>query len=192
MEVFDDGSGPAIFIGGDFRRVPGWEQALRIVRWDGSDWAQVGEGFDGPVNALTVFDDGGGPALYAAGAFTHSGDVPLAGIARWAGGAWGPLGSGLDGAATGMAVFSPPGVRPALVAAGEFASAGGQASPGFGAWLGCVCRSDFDGNGSVDTRDVLAFLNAWTAGEPSGDFNGDGTLDTRDVLAFLNAWAFGC
>ncbi|HZW08927.1 MAG TPA: GC-type dockerin domain-anchored protein [Phycisphaerales bacterium] len=192
METFDDGSGQALFVGGDFRRVPGWETALRIVRWDGSDWAQVGDGFDGPVNALTVFDDGSGPALYAAGAFAHSGDAPLAGIARWDGAAWSPLGSGLDGPATASAVFAPAGSRPALVGAGGFTRAGGGASPGFAAWLGCGCRADFDADGAVDTRDVLAFLNAWTAGDGAADFNGDGVLDTRDVLAFLNAWSAGC
>lgn len=54
------------------------------------------------------------------------------------------------------------------------------------------CAADFNGDGSVNTLDVLAFLNAWSAGDPSGDFNGDGGIDTRDVLAFLNAWTVGC
>jgi hypothetical protein len=35
---------------------------------------------------------------------------------------------------------------------------------------------------------VLAFLNAWTAGQGAGDFNDDGDINTLDVLAFLNAW----
>ncbi len=55
-----------------------------------------------------------------------------------------------------------------------------------------ACRADFNGDGSVNTLDVLAFLNAWSAGEPGGDFNGDGTINTLDVLAFLNAWSTGC
>jgi 1,4-alpha-glucan branching enzyme len=54
------------------------------------------------------------------------------------------------------------------------------------------CAADFNGDGVVDTRDVLSFLNAWSAGEAEADFNGDGTIDTRDVLAFLNAWSEGC
>jgi hypothetical protein len=44
----------------------------------------------------------------------------------------------------------------------------------------------------VDTRDVLAFLNAWTAQDPGADVNGDGVVDTRDVIAFLNPWTAGC
>ena len=55
-----------------------------------------------------------------------------------------------------------------------------------------ACPADFNGDGAVNTMDVLAFLNAWVSGEPGGDFNGDGTINTMDVLAFLNAWAAGC
>ncbi len=54
------------------------------------------------------------------------------------------------------------------------------------------CPADFNDDGVVNTQDVLAFLNAWSAGDPSADFNADGAVDTRDVLAFLNAWSVGC
>jgi hypothetical protein len=54
------------------------------------------------------------------------------------------------------------------------------------------CPADFNADGAVNTLDVLAFLNAWSAGEPSADFNADGTVNTLDVLAFLNAWSAGC
>ena len=58
--------------------------------------------------------------------------------------------------------------------------------------IGTPCDADFNGDGAVNTLDVLAFLNAWTAGDTSADFNGDGTINTLDVLAFLNAWTAGC
>lgn len=54
------------------------------------------------------------------------------------------------------------------------------------------CLPDFDGDGVVDTRDVIVFLAAWNLGEPGADFNGDGRIDTRDVVLFLNAWVAGC
>jgi len=54
------------------------------------------------------------------------------------------------------------------------------------------CAADFNGDGSVNTLDVLGFLNAWAAGDSSADFNGDGAVNTLDVLAFLNAWVSGC
>ena len=55
-----------------------------------------------------------------------------------------------------------------------------------------TCPADFNGDGTVNTLDVLSFLNAWSAQDPSADFNGDGTVNTLDVLAFLNAWSAGC
>ncbi len=54
------------------------------------------------------------------------------------------------------------------------------------------CPADFNGDGQVNTKDVLDFLNAWNAQDPDGDFNGDGVFNSRDVLAFLNAWNAGC
>ncbi|MFG0258746.1 MAG: FG-GAP-like repeat-containing protein [Phycisphaerales bacterium JB041] len=54
------------------------------------------------------------------------------------------------------------------------------------------CVADFNQDGSVNTQDVLAFLNAWNAGEGSADINGDGSVNTQDVLAFLNLWNVGC
>lgn len=54
------------------------------------------------------------------------------------------------------------------------------------------CAADWNGDGVVDSRDVLAFLNDWTASDPDADVNGDGVVDSRDVLAFLNVWNAGC
>ena len=55
-----------------------------------------------------------------------------------------------------------------------------------------TCLADFNGDGLVNTLDVLAFLNAWASGDARADFNGDGAINTLDVLAFLNAWRTGC
>ena len=54
------------------------------------------------------------------------------------------------------------------------------------------CVADFNGDGAVNTQDVLAFLNAWASGDTSADINGDGTVNTQDVLAYLNLWTAGC
>ena len=70
------------------------------------DWAQgfgrPTPGVSGPggydsVFALTTFDDGSGPALYAGGDFSAAGDKAAFGIARWDGSSWSPLGSGVTG-----------------------------------------------------------------------------------------------
>ncbi|QKK09988.1 MAG: hypothetical protein HND58_18755 [Planctomycetota bacterium] len=51
------------------------------------------------------------------------------------------------------------------------------------------CRADINGDGVVNTLDVLFFLNAWSERRPEGDFNEDGVVNTLDVLFFLNAWS---
>jgi hypothetical protein len=48
--------------------------------------------------------------------------------------------------------------------------------------------ADFNGDGDVNTQDVLAFLNAWNNQDPASDCNGDGDVNTQDVLCFLNVW----
>jgi hypothetical protein len=48
------------------------------------------------------------------------------------------------------------------------------------------CPADFDGDGDVDTADLLFLLAAW--GTADGDVDGDGDTDTADLLALLAAW----
>jgi len=48
------------------------------------------------------------------------------------------------------------------------------------------CPWDFDGDGDVDTADLLYLLGAW--GTPYGDVDGDGDTDTADLLALLAHW----
>ena len=54
------------------------------------------------------------------------------------------------------------------------------------------CEADFNGDGTVNSQDFIAFLNAFTAGDPSADFNEDGTVNSQDFIAFLNAFVAGC
>ena len=70
LAVFDDGSGPALYVGGEFTR----RRCIceHIARWNGSGWSALGSGLPHYVEALTAFDDGGGPALCAGGWFTSS------------------------------------------------------------------------------------------------------------------------
>ncbi|MCW5774914.1 MAG: hypothetical protein KIS87_00510 [Phycisphaeraceae bacterium] len=59
-------------------------------------------------------------------------------------------------------------------------------------WMPWWCVADFNRDGVVNTLDVLAFLNAYAAGDASADINRDGVINTLDVLAFLNAYTAGC
>jgi hypothetical protein len=48
------------------------------------------------------------------------------------------------------------------------------------------CPWDFDGNGVVNTADLLFLLGAW--GTPDGDVTGDGLTNTADLLDLLGNW----
>ena len=124
LAVFDDGGGAALYAGGSFMTagftLASGEVANHIARWNGSSWTPLGSGLDSPVDALLVFDDGSGPAIYAGGGFT----VPLGGfgannLAKWDGASWTALGSGSSGWVANlvwaMAVFDD-GSGPALYA----------------------------------------------------------------------------
>lgn len=54
------------------------------------------------------------------------------------------------------------------------------------------CLGDYNQDGTVNTLDVLAFLNDWSNGNLAADCNGDGVVNTIDVLCFLNRWSAGC
>jgi len=68
-------SGPALFISGYLNAV-GEPSFHWIGRWNGSTWSPLAEGLDSIAEALCVFDDGSGPALYAGGTFHQAGGAP--------------------------------------------------------------------------------------------------------------------
>jgi len=133
LEVFDDGSGsgPALYVGGNFTHVGG-RLVNNIAKWDGFSWSSLGSGVSGRVFALKVFDDGlgMGPALYAGGQFTVAGGIIVRSVAKWDGLSWSVLGNGLNGQVEALAVFDDlSGSGPALYAGGTFtATAAGDVS----------------------------------------------------------------
>jgi hypothetical protein len=132
--VFDDGGGPALYVGGDFVNAGG-RPAKHIAKWNGATWSSVGGGISDQVRALAVFDDGTGPALYAAGWFAQAGTAHVNSIAKWNGTSWSALGAGLQGVVDSLGVFDD-GHGSALYAGGEFASAGGAPAKNIAKWDG--------------------------------------------------------
>lgn len=143
LAIFDDGTGPALFAGGDFT-VAGGVLASYIAKWDGERWSTLGTGMSAPVRSLVVFDDGSGngPALYAGGFFATAGGVTVNNIARWNGAAWSSLGTGVSPQSSGvfaLAVYDDgTGGGPALFAGGQFSAAGGVAVGRIAKWNGSV------------------------------------------------------
>ncbi len=119
--VYDDGSGPALYVGGSFN-VAGETVANNIARWDGTTWLPLGRGMNGPVNALAVYKG----ELIAAGAFANR-------IARWDGKSWLPLGSGMNNS-----VFALTEYNGELIAGGYFTTAGGTTVNHIARWDGTI------------------------------------------------------
>jgi hypothetical protein len=140
--VFDDGSGPALYAGGSFWSV-GSVTARSIAKWDGAAWSILGTAQSpgvsgvpgGHVQALTVFDDGTGDALYVGGDFTVAGATPANRIAKWDGFAWSALSGGTDSRVSCMTVFTTSSGS-VLCAGGNFTTAGGGAANHIAKWDG--------------------------------------------------------
>jgi hypothetical protein len=86
MKVFDDGTGPALFVLGRFNRAgdPGGIPANNIAKWDGTNWHALAGGVGWGLS-LAVADDGRGPSLFVGGLFGHAGGGQVGGIAQWVG-----------------------------------------------------------------------------------------------------------
>ncbi len=137
--VFDDGSGPALYVCGEFTTI-GDTRARSVARWNGSHWTRLGDGISNNVLALAVFDDGSGPALYAGGFFSRVGLDVANGIARWNGSTWSEVGGGVSQNSEGLPpivssmVVWDDGTGPALYVVGWFGAAGGVTAHNIARW----------------------------------------------------------
>lgn len=148
-----------------------------VLHWDGEDW--------------TPFDPAGAGWSLAGVAPDDIWSVDESAVSHWDGVTWTQVDS-WPGDANDARVFAASDASDTctLFAAGLHYVDGGYST--MQGWFAHACLADFNGDGAVDTRDVLSFLNAWNAHDPRSDVNGDGIIDTRDVLAYLNLWNTGC
>lgn len=194
MVVWDDGSGPALYVGGRFETAGGLPVSRNIAKWDGSSWSSMGGGFNADVQELIPFDDGTGEALYALGNFDQVGGNPVSRIARWNGTSWEPVGSGANGTIFGGTVFDY-GEGPSIVLGGGFTRVDGLDAGLVAAYVAqgaSPCPADLNGDGNLDFFDVSDFINAFAAMDPIADFNMDGNFDFFDVSDFIGAFGAGC
>ena len=155
LQVYDDGGGDALYVGGSFSNAGG-VAASRIARWDGSNWSALGTGMaGGDVLALAVYDDGGGAALYAGGSFTDAGGAAAARMAEWNGVSWSPLGTGVNDTVQALTLFDLGGGT-RLYAAGRFTTAGGVNARRIARWNGSTWQSLNNNSGPGFTARALA------------------------------------
>ncbi len=160
---FDDGSGPALYVGGNFAGAGG-VAAKGIARWNGAQWESLGAlafthaTTQAPfVTAFGVHDDGGGPALYAAGRFHSIGGVTARNIAKWDGVAWSALGPGIARLPRALLSFDD-GSGAKLFVGGGSGSDGAGFSSSLAAWNGAAW-ADFAPTGSWGAVHALAVFD---------------------------------
>jgi len=180
----DLGSGPTLYAGGSFSAGSGWEN---VYSWSGVAWLPVGGGLPDLVTGFSRIDLEGRPYLAASVSPRDGGGA--ANVWLWDDSSWAPFDVETNGRVLQLANAAHEG--DALYITGGFSVVDGVPSEGIARW-GCECAADFNGDGVADTRDFIAFLNAWAAGDDRADFDGNGVVDTRDFIAFLNAWSAGC
>ncbi len=134
LRVFDEGSGPALYVGGDFTQIDG-QSARYLVRYDGTSWTEVGANLGGPVRSIAIYDSGSGPRLHVAGAFVVADGAVVNGVARLDGASWSGLAGGVEGDVRTLSVHASP-AGPLLIAAGVFLPPGGQVATGLAHWNG--------------------------------------------------------
>ena len=184
MTVYDDGSGRALYAGGNFT-MSGTTSASRIAKWNGSIWSPLGSGVGGSVTAtvkaLAVFDDGNGPALYAGGGFSLAGGSAATNIAKWNGSTWSTVGSGLGGGVVyGLKVFDD-GHGPALYSGGHFPVSGNHIEKWDGAsWS--TLGSGIGGDATTTVVSMTAFDDGHGASlHVSGTFQFAGGLGVANI-----------
>ncbi len=191
MAVHDEGSGPALYLGGFFRRVDFPEDPSidleRVARFDGTTWSPLGQGVDNGVFALAsaIFD--GEPELIAGGEFREAGGDEANYIARWSAGEWRGLRDGVNDYVNALVVYDDGALldgEPAVIAAGLFDQADGSRADRIARWNGL----DWSTVGQELDDTPLAAASGLLGGEPvlvlGGLLQRAGGHLTRHVAAF--------
>lgn len=213
LEVHNDGSGPALFAGGQFANAGG-SAANAVARWDGASWAPVPGVSGGYVYALQTTPEG----LIVGGLYFAEGTQRF--IARWDGSAWTPYGLNSEvGPIYSIEWFDDGvGVGPRLYAGGIFSVAGGASANAIARWNGSTWEPLGSGLApqghtmALQAVEIAAFggpsliAGGYFGGSPAGDsyvaqwagciqgtpcpgdFDRNGTVDGADLATMLGAW----
>ncbi len=203
IEWFDDNDGGHLYIAGRFDAIDG-QPVQGIARVVGDAFEPLPQGvtgFNPYIHDLCVFDDGTGPALYAAGRFETAGVTASNNIARFKNGQWSEVAGGVT-QPNSEENGNPPiyhlrtvsnSTGDWLYAMGNFMVADGQFSPKVARYGRCrPCPADFNNDGTFDFFDYLDFVQAFSSNEPAADFNHDAIIDFFDYLDFVAAFSDGC
>jgi hypothetical protein len=151
-------------------------------------------GMDDAVFAMTTWDpDGPGPLpqlLVAGGVFGLAGNVLVNNIAAWDGSAWQPLGAGIGGDGPPGYVWALAVYNGALIAGGDFTTAGGVTCNDIASWDGSAWQplgGGMSGGGLYAGVYALAVYNGELIA--GGDFTTAGGVTCSRIARWDgNAW----
>jgi hypothetical protein len=189
LAVFDDGNGPALYMGGFFAEVDG-KPIKGVARWDGEQWSQPGDPPLNFVEGLKTRSNGQQTALYACGGVMGQGR-----LAKWDGVNWTRF-EPVSNARPLDIEFYDSGHGPQLHVGGGEALFNTKiarfSTPDNGGGFAC---GDFDGDGMVTQADLgilLAAFDNCPGPNCPGDANGDGIVDQQDLGILLAHFGQEC
>ncbi len=205
LEVHDDGTGEALYLGGRNFFLDGNPNArFGIVRWDGKAWSSVpefGNPTDGWVRNLHSIQRNGANELIASGNFFSVNGSPADGIAIFRDGSWSTPGAdGLDPipARSYVDLYAscvlPIKGTDELVVAGWLSGAGGLAASNIARWDGATWQPLQDPSpnevfGTVKTMAEVVVDDA-PALIVGGQFTSQDQPDSRSIAALNDGgWA---
>lgn len=177
---------------GRFDHASGVLPARKVAAWTGASWWEIGGGLGAFgeqtfVNTLAIMNGD----LVAGGVFAES-SPPASNLARYDGSGWRQIDGGVNNEVTNA--FAQAGQ---LFISGRFSVVGNQPSPGW-AIHGPVCpAADINGDGHVNTDDLIRLITSWGAcpappAECVADIApipaGDGVVNTDDLILLVTSW----
>jgi len=178
LATFDDGTGPALYMGGEFVEVDG-KPISALAKWNGQQWSQVGDPPFVFVQSLKTRSDGERTALYAAGGYA---------VAKWDGAKWTRF-EPIAGLPLDME-FYDSGTGPQLHVGGGYA----ELNTKIVRFNGGFACGDFNGDGVTDQLDLGILLAAYDCVglDCQADADGDGDVDQSDLGILLAHFGQTC
>lgn len=205
MEVYDDGSGPALYVGGEIVTSDG-ELYENLVRWDGASWTAI-NGFSLPylthIAALQATDLGQGPVLLIAGDLKLPNTNPRA-LTVFDGTSLGGFASTTSSEAVDITLFDDgSGVKPFVALDFGVLRIDGMDQSVYVGGAGSVRAIETFDDGSGEQLYVAGYINAWQGLQvanivrydgqtwsPVGDGLGD-TVTFQGQIQSLAVWDDG-
>lgn len=191
--IWDDGTGPALYLGGGFEIAAGIS-ANRVVKWDGETATALGSGItNGVVNTLLAYEGSATlPAgLYVGGDFLTAGGQSIRGVARWDGAQWNAVGNPINNFEVFALAVYDEGQGDRLFAGGAFLVPGLDPKYGIGRWSGSGNWS----NVGAGTDGPIFSLHVHDDGNgkalyAGGEFSAAGAAPARNIARWNgSAWS---